>query len=370
MSTDTLTQDELRPPVADVEFFDTVVIGGGQAGLSMGHHLARLGRPFVVLDAHPRVGDAWRRRWDSLTLFTPSAHNGLPGMKFPKPGWSFPTKDEMADYLEAYAERFELPVRTGVRVDALGRTRDRFVIAAGEQRFEADNVVIATGMFQAPRVPEFADRLDPRIVQLHSSEYRNREQLREGDVLVVGAGNSGADIALDVAAGHRTWIAGDHPGHLPINTIGLSGRLAFPVIWKVWTHLLNTSTPIGRRAQPKVLAEAEPLIRWKPKHLAAAGIERVPRVTAAAGGLPELADGRVMDVANVIWCTGYRTRLEWLDLPVPDEGAPPARGVVDGEPGLFVLGRQFQYAFNSHTVGGVGRDAGFIARRIAAQPVR
>jgi putative flavoprotein involved in K+ transport len=352
-----------------VEATETVVIGGGQAGLAVGFHLRRLGRPFVILDAHERVGDEWRRRWDSLRLFTPAGHDDLPGLPFPDRRWSFPTKDEMADYLEDYAARFDLPVCTGVRVDGVGRRDGRILVCAGDRRFEAANVVIATGPFQRPRVPPFAARLDPGIVQLHSSEYRNPAQLRDGAVLVVGAGNSGADIALDVAPTHRTWLSGEHPGHLPLNTVGLSGRLAFPLLWFAWTHVLNVRTPIGRRVRPKVLAGPEPLIRVRPKHLDAAEVERLPRTTGVRDGLPELADGRVADVASVVWATGYRMAYDWLDLDAfaPDGDVAGRRGVVADEPGLYFVGRHFQHAFNSHTVGGVGRDARHVARHIAAR---
>jgi putative flavoprotein involved in K+ transport len=351
--------------------YDTVIIGGGQAGLAMGYHLARAGRDFVILDAHERIGDAWRHRWDSLRLFTPAAHDGLPGMPFPAKGFSFPTKDEMAAYLEAYAERFALPVRTGVRVEALGRLGERYLVAAGDERFEAGHVVVACGPFQAPRTPSFATDLDPAIVQMHSADYRNPAQLREGPVLVVGAGNSGADVALDVASAHETFLSGEHPGHLPINTVGLSGRLAFPLIWWTWTHVVHVGTPVGRKARPKVLRGPEPLIRVRPKHLDAAGVQRVPRTTAVRGGRPVVGDDRVMDVANVIWCTGFRNDLDWLDLAVEHDafGEPVTtdRGAVAAEAGLYFLGRQFQHAFNSHTVGGVGYDAAHVAGLIAAR---
>ena len=170
----------------DPEFFETVIIGGGQAGLTAGYYLSKQNRPFVILDANERVGDAWRKRWDSLRLFTPACFSSLPGVPFEAPAWSYPTKDELADYLESYAERFELPVRTGITVDRLSKVDGRFVISAGESRFEADNVVVATGAHRIPKVPDFAPELDPRITQLHSSEYRNPAQLQEGDVLVVG----------------------------------------------------------------------------------------------------------------------------------------------------------------------------------------
>src|SRR5579884_417399 len=180
--------------VREPERIQTIVIGGGQAGLSVGYHLARRGLPFVILDANERIGDSWRKRWDSLRLFTPARYDGLAGMPFPAPAFTFVTKDEMADYLEAYAARFALPVRTGVRVDRLSRHGDRFDVTAGGLRFEAENVVVAMSNYQQPRVPPFAHELDPGISQLHSSEYRNPSQLRDGSVLIVGAGNSGAEI--------------------------------------------------------------------------------------------------------------------------------------------------------------------------------
>src|SRR6266498_1861044 len=155
------------------DHFETVIVGGGQAGLSVGYHLAKRGRRFVILEANPRIGDAWRKRWDSLRLFTPARYDGLPGWPFPAPAWSFPTKDEVADYLEAYAARFDLPVRTGIRVDGLSREGDRYVVVSGERRFEADRIVVATGAERVPKLPPFAFELDSAIVLLHSSDYRN-----------------------------------------------------------------------------------------------------------------------------------------------------------------------------------------------------
>jgi putative flavoprotein involved in K+ transport len=197
------------------EQFETVIIGGGQAGLSVGYHLARRDRRFVILDANQRIGDAWRTRWDSLRLFTPARYDGLPGWPFPAPAWSFPTKDQVADYLEGYAAHFQLPVQTGVRVDGLSREGDRYVVAVGKNRYEADHVVVAAGAYQRPRIPAFAPELDPGIVQLHSSQYRDLSQLQGGGVLVVGAANSGAEIALEVSRDHRTWLSGRHPGQEP-----------------------------------------------------------------------------------------------------------------------------------------------------------
>jgi putative flavoprotein involved in K+ transport len=211
------------------------VIGGGQAGLAVGYHLAHQERDFVILDAARRVGDAWRRRWDALRLFTPARYSGLPGMSLPAPDGYFPTKDEMADYLEAYAARFALPVRLGVRVAALTREDGRYRLSVGDERLAADQVVVATGPFQQPHIPAFASELDPRIVQLHASAYRNANQLQEGGVLVVGAGNSGAEIALELAATRRTYLSGRDTGHVPLRL----GR----AFWWFLSHVLTVDTP-------------------------------------------------------------------------------------------------------------------------------
>ena len=356
-----------------------VVIGGGQAGLSVGYCLARRGLSFVILEGNPRVGDSWRNRWDSLRLFTPAKYNGLIGLPFPAPAFSFPTKDEMADYLESYAIRFDLPVRTGVRVERVWRIGARYVVDTSDGRFEADHVVVAMATYQAPRIPEFAQALDSGIVQLHSSEYRNTAQLRAGDVLLVGAGNSGADIAIDVARSHRTWLAGRHPGHVPFRIESRAARVLVPFLFRVVFHrVLTVDTPLGRRARPIVISRGGPLIRVKPADLAAAGVVPTPRVTGVRDGKPLLADGRVLDVTNVIWCTGFHAGLSWIDVPTPisDADGEPVhdRGIVPGEPGLYFVGLHFLYAFSSTMIHGIARDAERIAGTIqdrvrAATPV-
>ena len=351
------------------EHIDTIVIGGGQSGLSMGYHLAKRGVPFVILDANERVGHAWRSRWDSLRLFTPAWYTGLDGMRFNGKGRVAPTKDEMADYLEAYAARFDLPIRKGVKVDSVSRQDGVFVVQAGDQRFEADQVVIATGAAQNPWTPPFADQLDPRIVQMHSYDYRNVSQLQDGGVLLVGAGNSGADIGMDVVREHPTWVAGRHPGHIPPRIDKRPGCYTVHVVRFLGHHVLTLRNPIGRKVIPKMMKGGDPLIRIKPKDMLAAGIERVPRVEGVRDGLPLLEDGRVLDVANVIWCTGFHHSFSWIDLPiVGDDGRPKhERGVATSEPGLYFLGLEYQFAASSDVITGVGRDAAYLAKRIARQ---
>lgn len=361
------------------EPYDTIVIGGGQAGLATGYYLKQQGRNFIILDGSERIGNAWRKRWDSLRLFTPARYNGLPGMAFPAPAHYYPTKDDMAEYLETYAACFELPVRTGIRVDGLSKQGNRFVLTAegpstgsGQAlQFAAENVVVATGAYHCPKVPAFAPELDPDVVQLHSSEYQRPTQLQEGDVLVVGAANSGAEIALELSQGHRTWLSGRHPGSEPTRPGSALDRLVTPLMWIIFSYVLSVKTPIGRKLRPKMLKMGGlPLARVRPADLQAAGVERVyERTVGVQDGLPLLDDGRALDVANVIWCTGFRSDYSWINLPVfGDDGEPMhERGVVETVPGLYFVGLFFQSAVASALVGGVGRDAKYIVETIAAR---
>ena len=351
------------------EYVETLVIGGGQAGLATGYQLSRRDLPYKIIDANERVGDAWRNRWDSLRLFTPNRLNHLPGMPFPGYHWGFPSKNEMADYLEAYARRFDLEVETEVRVERLTREGDRFVAASVDRRFEADNVVVAMSSWQRPRVPPYASELDPQIVQLHVADYKGPGQLQEGQVLVVGAGNSGAEVAMELVRTHKVSLSGAGNGAIPFRPESVAARVLMPFVGRVIFHrVLTTSTPIGKRARPKWISTGQPLIRVKPKDLAAAGVERVPRVTGVQSGLPQLEDGRAMDVANIVWCTGFHPGFSWIDLPVLGPQEPDHhRGVVESEPGLYFIGLKFLYSVSSEQIQGVGRDADHIAGKIAAR---
>lgn len=365
LSKDGATGDGREP-----ERFETIVIGGGQSGLAAGYYLKKRNMPFVILDASERIGDSWRTRWDSLHLFTPAKFSSIPGMPFPAPPNSFPPKDAMADYLEQYAEHFDLPVRSGVRVTRLSRNENGLLLEAGDQRYEADNVIVAMSNFQRPKVPAFAQDLNPDIVQLHSSEYRNPSQLKPGGVLVVGAGNSGAEIGMDVVKHHPTWISGRDPGQIPFDITGFMARLILVrlVLRVLFYRVLTINTPIGRKARPIVLSRGGPLIRTKRKHLSKAGAELVPRVAGVENGLPVLEDGRTLEVANVIWTTGYHPGFSWIDLPIHGDLEPRhERGVVASEPGLYFLGLEFLYAPASVMIQGVGRDAEYIVNHIATE---
>jgi putative flavoprotein involved in K+ transport len=343
------------------ERFDVVVIGGGQAGLAMGYHLAKRDVNFVILDSHSRVGAAWRVRWDSLRLFTPARLDGLPGMAFPGRPGALPTKDEFADYLEAYASRFKLPIRLGTSVDSAGLVGERFVVASGQRRFEADQVVVATGGHPDPIRPGFASELDADILQLHSSEYRNPSQLRDGEVLVVGAGNSGAEVAIGAAPNHRTWLAGRCTGTVPPLLYSRS-------FWWMITRLGTVNTAAGRKMRARALTGGTPLVRLRPKDFGAAGVIRVGRVAGIQDGKPRLEDGQLLHVKNVVWCTGFGHDYSWIHGPTLGDGhiPPHERGVVRSIPGLYFVGLPFQFGLSSALIDGVGRDAEYIAERIVA----
>ena len=350
----------------------TVIVGAGQAGLATAYFLGRAGHRCRVLHQHHRVGDNWRSRYDSLRLNTPARFDSLPGTPFPAPRNSFPTGAEMGDYLERYVDLHAIEVTHDTVVSRIDRLGDgSFRLTCRDRVLHADNVVVATGGEHHPRVPDLAHRLDPGIRQLHSSSYRNPSQLLPGPVLVVGAGQSGADLALEaVGRGHRTWLSGRSPGEIPVDLDSFKARLAAPVLWFLANHVLTLRTPVGRRMQAEVRSGAAPLIRVKARHLEAAGVTWLEaRTTGVVDGRPQLDDGTVLDVANVIWCTGFRQEFGFIHPPVVrEDGWPRDRaGVVTEAPGLYFMGLLFQRGFYSMLVGGAGRDARRIAREILSR---
>ena len=245
-------------------------------------------------------------------------------------------------------------------------TSDHFAMRAGEATFAADQVIIATGAFQTAKLPSFSARLNADVCQLHAAQYQRPSQLRPGPVLVVGAGNSGTEIALEsVQAGHRTFLAGRSTGEVPAPAYAFGGR----AFWFVANRILSVDTPIGRRARPKVIRHGGPLIRLRMKDVVAAGVERTPRVTGVDAGLPVLEDGRALEVANVIWCTGFGHDFAWIDLPVFDSDGEPRhdRGVARDVDGLYFVGLPFLTKLASAFIGGVGGDARRIARLVSSR---
>ncbi|HEX6939438.1 MAG TPA: NAD(P)/FAD-dependent oxidoreductase, partial [Longimicrobiales bacterium] len=316
---------------------------------------------FVILDAASRIGHAWRSRWDSLRLFTPARYSALPGLPFPGDPERFPTKDEVADYLERYAEAFDLPVRLGARVHALRCLPGAgFDIATGTTRYRADRVVVATGAFQQPFVPPAARGLAPHVAAVHSSEYRSPDRLPPGDALVVGAGNSGVQIAAELAATRRTILSVG--ARLPCLPERILGRSLFWWAEKTGFMRITAHSPLGRLARRRDL-----LIGRSPRMLARElGVRLVGRVERAEGDRVQTRDGEEVRVAAVVWATGYRADYRWIDAPVLDARGRPvhSRGVTPW-PGLYFLGLPWQHTRGSETIGWVGEDAAYLADHMA-----
>jgi len=351
--------------------YETVIIGGGQAGLATAWQLTHHNMPCVILDENDSVGASWRKRWKSLRLFTPGRYDNLPGMPYPGPPGSHPGKDDIADYLEAYASRFEFPIRNGVKVISVEAEGDHYAIETQNEVINAQNVVVATGPFHHPRVPEFANDLNPQITQFHSSDYRSPSQVQDGPVLVVGAGQSGAEIALDLAKDHEVWISGRDVGEEPAFRESFTSRIINTIMVFAATKVLNVANPLGRMMRKHFFYPSRGIPRagGSKKRLKKAGVIWEARTSGSRDGYPQLENGKVLKVNNVIWCTGFVTDYSWINLPVFNEFGYPRhkRGVVTEQPGLYFIGMPFQRTLSSSLLLGVGKDAGYIAKHIASR---
>jgi putative flavoprotein involved in K+ transport len=340
--------------------FDVVVIGGSQAGLAVGYHLAQRALRFVILDAGPETGQVWRSRWDSLTLFTPAQYSGLPGMAFPLPKDTYPSKDDVATYLQSYISAFDLPVRLNAKVTSLNQRDGAYVVAMADEEITASQVVVATGPFQVPFIPPVADELDETVTQIHSADYRNPAQLPEGGhVLVVGGGNSGFQIAEELAATKKVDLAvGQRVPSLPQR---LLGKDLFWWLSGIGFMRVSTDSRLGRK-----LAKRDVLIGSSPGRLRRSGVTLRKRLASAAGRRAVFDDGSEQDIDAIVWATGYRSDFSWIDIPtIKDEsgGIVHRRGVTDA-PGVFFLGLTWQHTRGSALIGFVDGDAAFIAGRI------
>jgi putative flavoprotein involved in K+ transport len=341
---------------------DVLVVGGSQAGLAMAWHLARQGLRYAVLEAGPEIGHAWRSRWDSLTLFTPAQYDALPGMPFPAPADTYPTKDPVAGYLQAYASTLEVPVRLNARVTSLSRTEEGFEARTADQVFRAGQVVVTTGPFQTPFVPPAAQGLDESVTQLHSAGYRNPQALPEGPVLVVGGGNSGFQIAEEIAAaGRRVDLS--IATKLPVLPQRLAGKDLFWWLTHLGLMRVTTESRLGRR-----MSSREFVIGSSRRRLQAKGVRFRPRLTGTGARTAHFADGSTLGTGVVIWATGYRPDHSWIQIPgVARDGQIAHQRGVTGVPGLYFLGLSWQHTRGSALLGFVGDDAAYLAGCVAAR---
>jgi putative flavoprotein involved in K+ transport len=341
--------------------FDVAVIGAGQAGLAIGYFLAQQGRRFVILESSDSVGSAWRDRWDSLVLFTSRRYDSLPGLIFPGDPDGYPGRAEVIAYLEQYAGSFDLQIEFSSRVRSLTKEDGRFVIESADRVIEADQVVVATGPFQVPNLPAVSGQLEPEVFQIHSAGYRRPSDVPEGDVVVVGGGNTGFQIAKELSASRNVQLAiGSRQTPLPQRILG---RDLFWWLTKLGVLEKTVDSRIGRRARDR-----DTLIGSGPRELKRRyGVGLKPRVVGASGRTLSFADGTELEFDAVIWATGYRPDHSWIEAAVMDsEGSVRHRRGVTDVPGLYFLGLSWQYTRGSALLGWVKDDAEFIAAQIAA----
>jgi putative flavoprotein involved in K+ transport len=343
-----------RPPL------DVLVIGGGQAGLAMGHQLNRRGRPFEIVDAGPEIGHVWRSRWDSLRLFTSGRYDSLPGLPFPAASDTYPGKDDVAGYLQAYAAQFGLAVRLDTTVTSLTRTDGMYVAKAGQKAIEARQVVLATGPFQVPFTPPVSAQLDADVHQIHSSDYRCPDNLPLGRALVVGAANSGCQIALELSATRSVDLSvGRRIPTIPQRPLGRD-------VWSWATAIrldrVTADSWLGRR-----LSKRDQIIGAGPRRLARRhGIRLRPRVSEASDRVVTFADGGTCEYDTVVWATGFTTDNSWIDIPglTDQRGRIRQTRGVTASPGLYTLGLTWQHTRGSALLGWVGNDAADLAQQI------
>lgn len=339
---------------------DVLVVGGGQAGLAMGQQLATRGLRFEILDGGPEVGHVWASRWDSLRLFTPSQYDSLPGLAFPGAADSYPGKDDVAAYLRAYAAHFELPVRLNTSVTALARNGGGYLVSSGSETMNARQVVLATGGFSTPFIPAVAGQLSAEVTQLHSSGYRRAESVPAGRVLVVGAANSGSQIALELSATHEVELAVGRP--IPTIPQRPLGRDVWWWATGVGLDRVTAHSRLGRR-----LSRGDQVIGVGPRALARDhGVRLRPRVSAASGRTVTFADGSAEQFDALVWATGFTADNSYVKVP----GVLDAQGALrqtrgrTPSPGLYTLGIIWQHTRGSALLGWVGRDAAYLAEQI------
>ncbi len=348
--------------------YDTIIIGSGQAGLSAGYYLKKLGQNFIILTKDNRIGDNWRERWDSLRLFTPAFYNNLPGMKFPSDDPDYlPDKNETADFLENFSKEFDLPICFNTEVISLEGREHSFIIKTKSDSYFAKNVIVATGAFHNPHIPEFASDLPESIFQIHSSHYKNPNQLKEGDVLVVGAGSSGLQIAAEIAeqknSNTNVWLSGPNTGTFPRHILWID----IYHFYAATVFKIPIKSFIGKIIKLVSYRHGDLALRPTYKKMLKAGVKRIGRTIGVKEGYPLIEKDISLNVKNIIWCTGFRYNFDWIKFDIFDDKRFPIneRGIVQKVPGIYFLGLHFQYTISSSLLGGVKKDAEYIVKHLS-----
>lgn len=341
---------------------DILIIGSGQAGLAMGYHLKQTPFRFQLINCHPRVGDSWRNRYDSLVLFTPRAYSALPGMAVPGDPEGFPTKDEIADYLESYASHFELPIRDNTHIRRLERTQDDFrAITGSGDSILARAVILANGAFQLPAPLPAAKQLSADVAQHFPESYTSPAQLPAGAVAVIGDGASGRQIARELSATHIVFLATGHPRRVsPERLLGKS------IFW--WMDRLGLMRASRESRIGKYLMKADPFPGkgLGLKHLKHEGVKVVGRLVDANGRRVTFASGETVDIETVIWANGYRENTGWIAVPEAKDGQGHLlhqRGISPVSH-LYLIGRSWQWTRGSALLAGVGDDALYLTKHL------
>ncbi|WHZ02291.1 NAD(P)/FAD-dependent oxidoreductase [Neobacillus sp. YX16] len=340
--------------------YDVIVIGGGQAGLSMGYYLKQTKLSFLILDKGPAVGDSWKNRYDSLTLFTPRSYSSLPGLSLKGDEKKYPTKNEISDYLSSYANTFSLPIQLNTSVLNLDK-KDYFILNTTQDEYHSRNVIVATGPFQDPSIPEFSQLLSENILQLHSSKYKNPNQLKKGATLVVGGGNSGAQIAAEISIGSIVYLSvGQQLKFLPQD---IAKKSVFWWFDKLGVLKANVHSKVGQFVKNR----PDPIFGFELKSQITNGrVVLKPRATSANKNDIFFDDNTSLKVSNVIWSTGFKSDYSWINLPEfsDEKGLPIHQRGVTSINGLYFLGLPWQYRRGSALLQGVGTDAKYIVNKL------
>ena len=336
-----------------------VIIGGAQAGLAMAYHLKQMKKSFLILDGENEIGASWLNRWDSLTLFTPTEYNHLPGLKFDTPKGYYPNKFEVANYFKAYVKEYDIPVQLNTLVTAVKKTEEGFVITSDKSEMKAANVVIATGPFHIPYTPPCHTKLADSVSQMHSNFYKGIHQLKDGDALVVGGGDSGYQILDEISkdASRTVYFSGDTTvKSIPQQFLGKTLWWWFTLIgFLSFSKYSWIGKKINSFTQPVIGTDVQEILSRK-------NVISMGRTNDAINETVIFEKAKITSIKNIVWATGYRPNFKWIEGLELDSDSYPKnyRGVSNIE-GLYFIGLPWMYTRGSATLGGVAKDASYLA---------